>query len=106
MRVLLDECVLRKLGGYLLGHEYRTVPQEGLAGKKNGELLTLAGKAEFQIFLTIDRGLEYQQKIQGRRLAAILVRAKSGRLVELLPKVPEILNAISSARPGSLIKIG
>jgi len=56
--------------------------------------------------LTIDRGLEHQQKLQGRNITVILVRTKSGRLAELLPKAPEILKAISSARPGSLIKIG
>jgi hypothetical protein len=106
MRVLLDECVPRKLGRSLPGHECRTVPQEGFSGTKNGELLELAEKSGFQVFLTIDRGLEHQQKLQGRNITVILVRTKSGRLAELLPKAPEILKAISSARPGSLIKIG
>jgi hypothetical protein len=52
MRVLLDECVPRKLKNHLLGHECVTVPDAGLAGKKNGELLSLAVQAGFEVFLT------------------------------------------------------
>jgi hypothetical protein len=106
MKVLLDECIPRKLSASLVGHECRTVPQEGFAGAKNGELLTLAEKCGFQIFLTIDRGLEHQQNLQARSIAVILIRATTGRLVELLPRAPEILKAIASARPGFVTKVG
>lgn len=61
MKLLLDECVPRKFRDVLSGHDCRTVPEEGLAGKKNGELLALAEKSGFEVFLTLDRGLEYQQ---------------------------------------------
>jgi predicted nuclease of predicted toxin-antitoxin system len=105
MKVLLDECVPRKLSNILHDHECCTVPEEGFAGAKNGELLTLAEKAGFQIFLTIDRGLEYQQNLQARTIAVILVRTRTGRLAELLDKQSEILGAIASARPGFLTKV-
>jgi len=64
MKLLLDECVPRKFKDQLPGHECHTVPEIGLAGKKNGELLFLAEKAGFQVFLTIDRGIEYEQNLR------------------------------------------
>ena len=66
MKLLLDECVPRKFRNLLPAHDCRTVPEEGLAGKKNGELLSLAEQAGFEVFLTLDRGLEYQQNLQGK----------------------------------------
>jgi hypothetical protein len=105
MKVLLDECIPRKLSGLLSDHECRTAPQEGFSGTKNGELLALAEQSGFQVFLTIDRGLEYQQNLLSRRIAVILVRCKTGPLAELLLKGPEIIKAIASARPASLTKI-
>lgn len=54
MKVLLDECVPRKFKDSLTGHECRTVPEAGWAGKKNGELLSLAEQADFEVFLTVD----------------------------------------------------
>jgi hypothetical protein len=105
MKVLLDECVPRKLSKVLSDHECRTVPEEGFAGTKNGELLTLAAKAGFQVFLTIDRGLEYQQNLNARSIAVILIRTKTGRLAELLEKRSQILKGIASAQPGSFTKV-
>jgi hypothetical protein len=76
MRVLLDECLPRKLKNHLPGHECCTVPEAALAGKKNGELLLLAEKSGFEIFLTLDRGMEYQQNLKGRVITVILNRRK------------------------------
>jgi hypothetical protein len=106
MRLLLDECVPRKFRNMLPGHDCRTVPEEGLAGKKNGELLSLAEKSGFEVFLTLDCGLEYEQNLQGRKIAVILIRSKSSRLADLLPQSPEILRVLRSIRSGDLIKVG
>jgi predicted nuclease of predicted toxin-antitoxin system len=57
MKILLDECVPRKLKRSLLGHECTSVPENGLAGKKNGELLSLAEQLEFKVLLTVDKGV-------------------------------------------------
>jgi hypothetical protein len=105
MRLLLDECVPRKFKDLLLGHDCRTVPDEGLEGKKNGELLTLAEKSGFEAFLTLDRGLEYEQNLRGRIIAVILIRAKSSRLADLSPHATEILRVLLSIQPGELVKI-
>ena len=106
MRVLLNECIPRKLKHSLGGHDCRTVPEEGMAGKKNGELLSLAEKLGFQAFLTLDRGLEYQQNLEPRKIAVVLIRARSNRLADLLPQIPDILRALASLEPGQLVKIG
>jgi len=106
MKLPLDECVPRKFRNLLPGHDCRTVPEERLAVKKNGELLSLAEQSGFEAFLTLDRGLEYEQNLQGRIITIILIRAKSSRLADLLPLSPEILRVLRSVRPGDLVKVG
>ncbi len=106
MKVLLDECVPRKFKDSLTGHECRTVPEAGWAGKKNGELLSLAEQADFDVFLTVDRGMEYEQSLSGRKIAIILVRSTSNRLADLLCHVPEILKLLSSIKSRQLVRVG
>jgi len=106
MRILLDECIPRKLKHSLSAHQCRSVPEEGWAGKKNGELLALAEKAGFQVFLTLDRGIEYQQNLQPRNIAVLLIRTKSNRLADLLPRIAEIRASLDVLQPGQLAKIG
>ncbi len=105
MKVLLDECVPRKLKNYLSGIECQTVPEAGLAGKKNGELLSLAERAGFQGFLTVDRGIEYEQNLQHRQIAVVVIHAKSSRLDDLRSHTPEILRVLSIIQRGQLIKV-
>lgn len=71
MKVLLDECVPRRLKRELPGHEVLTVTEKGWSGIKNGELLALAG-AEFDAFLTVDQNLKYQQNLQTSHIGIIL----------------------------------
>jgi hypothetical protein len=85
MKVLLDECIPRKLKRSVAGHECLTVPEAGLAGKKNGELLSLAESLGFGIFVTMDKGAEYEQNLGGRTIAINILRAKSNRLADILP---------------------
>jgi len=106
MRILLDECVPRKLKYGLLDHECQTVPEAGLAGKKNGELLSLAESLGFEVLVTMDKGVEYEQNLSGRRIAIIILRSRSNRLVDLLPLLPTCLAELSSISPGQLLRIG
>jgi|SRR5271165_610417 len=106
MRILLDECIPRKLKASLSGHQCRTVHEEGWAGKKNGALLLAADKAGFQAFLTLDRGMEFEQNLQGRKIAIVLIRARSNRLADLLPHIAEILKVLDSTRPSQISKVG
>jgi hypothetical protein len=79
----------------------RTVAEMGWAGVKNGELLRrAAAHAQFDLFLTVDRKLEYQQNFQGVPLAVIVIHAPSNDVAVLRPLMPAVLAAIGNARPG------
>jgi predicted nuclease of predicted toxin-antitoxin system len=105
MRILLDECIPRKLKFSLPRHACQTVPEAGLAGKKNGSLLDLAESAGFEIFVTMDKGLEYEQNLAGRSIAILILRAKSNRLADLLPLAPDLLRTMRQARKGEIHRI-
>ena len=65
------------------GRDCQTARYAGLAGLKNGELLTAAEVAEFDVLLTADQGIEHEQNLTGRNIAIILFRVKSNRLKDL-----------------------
>jgi len=105
VRILLDECLPKDLRTYLSGHECQTAAQAGLAGNSNGELLTLAERSGWQVLLTMDRGMPYQQNLTGRTISIAIVRAKSNRVPDLLPHVPAMLTALANLKPGEVIRI-
>ncbi|MDQ2840519.1 MAG: DUF5615 family PIN-like protein [Acidobacteriota bacterium] len=105
MRVLLDECVPRRLQRYIINHESQTVPQAGFAGKKNGELLNLAEHAGFDVLLTVDKGMSQQQNMSGRKIAVLIVGAQSNEIDDVLPHVPACLEALRYIRPGQVIRV-
>ena len=72
MKVLVDECVPLKLVRLLNGHTFITAQEKGWGSFKNGQLLALA-EAEFDLFLTCDRNLQYQQNLKGRKIAILLL---------------------------------
>lgn len=106
MKVLLDECIPRKLKFALPEHDCKTVPEAGFAEQKNGRLLSLAEDAGFELFLTMDKGLQYQQNLTGRSIAILVVRARSNRLVDLLRRLEACRAVMSSIRPGEVIRVG
>lgn len=101
MNVLLDECVDRRLSRDLVGHSVTTVPRKGWSGIKNGELLALAAK-EFDVFVTVDRQLSDEQNLARFNIAVVLLRARSNRLRDLQPLVPEVLEALQHVGSGGL----
>lgn len=106
MRVLLDENLPRRLKQHLpLDWAVGTVVECGWSGKKNGELMQLAEQG-FDCFLTMDRGLEYQQNLAGRTVSIVLLRAPSNRLADLLPLVPALEAAVKQAGSVSLTIVG
>ena len=106
MKILLDECIPRKLKYALPEHECQTVPEAGMANQKNGILLSLAENAGFDLFLTVDKGLQYEQNLAGRRIAILIVRARSNRLKDLLPHMQACRVIMKSIKPGQLARIG
>lgn len=101
MRVLLDECVDRGLAREIRGHEVTTVPDAGWAAVKNGDLLAHA-EARFDVFVTVDRNLAFQQALPKFAVAVIVLRAPSNRLADLRPLVPKLLEALPRARRGEV----
>ena len=105
MRILLDECLPKRLKRDLVGHEARTVPEMGWASKRNGELLALA-EADFDVFVTVDRNLSFQQDVGRFKLGVVVLAAKGNRRSDLLPLVPELLDILSGVAPGQVVKVG
>jgi predicted nuclease of predicted toxin-antitoxin system len=105
MRVLLDESLPRKLALELVGHTTQTVQKRGWSGLKNGELLRRAG-SEFDVLLTGDQNLEFQQNTAGLSIAVVVLVAVNNRIDTLRPLIPELLKAIESIRPGQLVRVG
>lgn len=103
-RVLLDECLPRGLKNSLADHDARTVPEAGWGGKANGELLALA-QGEFDVFVTVDRNLTFQQNLDNLRVAVVVLVAGGNRLLDLLPLIPALREAIDSVRPGEVRRV-
>ena len=104
-RVLLDECLPRHLKRSLEGHQVRTVPEAGWASKENGELLSLAS-ADFDVFVTVDRNLAFQQNPTTLQIAVIVLVAHGNRLVDLLPLVPALREALETIDRGQVVRLG
>ena len=99
MRILLDECIDRRLARDIVGHEVKTVPQMGWATIKNGELLAFAER-QFDLFVTVDRNLSFQQNLPRYSIAVLILQAPSNRLKDLRPLVPTMLQMLLIAKRG------
>src|SRR5579863_3124941 len=97
MRVLVDECAPRALKYALAeyGHECLTVQEAGWSGKENGELLGLA-EPEFDVLVTLDTNLRYQQNLARRKIAIVVLRAGSNRLSQLSRYFPACAKALQT----------
>ena len=104
MRILLDECLPKRLKRDLVGHDARTVPEMGWASKKNGELLALA-EAAFDVFLTVDRNLSFQQDVGRFKVTVVVLVAKGNRHSDLQPLIPDLLAVLVAVSPGQLIRV-
>jgi predicted nuclease of predicted toxin-antitoxin system len=97
--LLLDECVDRRLAAYIKGHSVESVQDVGWRSVKNGELLRLA-EGRYDVFVTVDRNLAFQQPVARFDLAIIILRAKSNDADDLKELVPAMLEALPSAPRG------
>ena len=107
MKILIDECVPAGLSPVLRqrGYECDTVRDAGYGSKKNGELLRLA-EGNWDVFLTIDRNIKYQQNVSGRKIGVLILRVKSNRLPDVLQHLSPSLEALNTIRPGEIVEIG
>ena len=105
MRLLLDECVPRRLRRELPGHDVRTVQEAGWAGVRNGALLR-AADGQFEALLTVDQGVGHQQNFTGLRIGAVIMVALSNDIDDLRPLVPAALDALDGLQPGEIKRVG
>ena len=94
----------KKLRRDLPGHEVRTVTEMGWAGTRNGPLLRQAAP-DFDVFLTVDQGIEFQQSLAGLDLAVIVMAARTNDIDDLRPLMPRVLGAIASANSGEVVTV-
>lgn len=105
MRIPIEECIDERLRSALPGHDCQTARFAGFAGLENGDLLTAAETAGFDVFLTVRQGIEVQQNLAARKVAIVIFRARTNRLKDLLPLLPACLASIQSIQPGQIVRI-
>ena len=105
MRVLLDESLPRPLAKQIVGHDARTVSQMKWTSLGNGALLNQAATA-FDVLLTADQNIEFQQNLATLPIAVVVLVANSNRLESLEPLVPAVLQALKTIAPKTLVRVG
>jgi len=103
MRVLFDQATPLPIRAYLDQHEVRTASQQGWATLKNGDLLTAAEAAGFEILLTTDKNLRYQQNLEGRKIAVVVLGRQQWPQVQRY--IQRVVNAVNAAVLGSYLEI-
>lgn len=102
MRILFDQGMPKKLRRHLSGHEVRTAYEAGLSEYSNGELLR-AAEQDFDVFISTDANIKYQQQLSGYDIALIVLRAFTNSLDDYLPLLPELLEALKAITPGTVV---
>ena len=104
MKILIDECLPRKLKYELPDHEARTVPEAGWESRKDSELLRLMS-GQFDVFLTIDNNLQYQHDLSKMSAAFVVLAAHNNKLATLKPLMPKVIEALKTIHPGQIVEI-
>lgn len=106
MRVLLDENLPHRLRRHFPGHDVATVTWMGWAGIINGKLLDLAQAHRFEVLVTADQSLPFQQNLRKRNIGVLVLVAKDLDYQTLEPLVPAIKEALETIKPGDVVQIG
>jgi hypothetical protein len=101
VRVLLDESIPVDFAQDLSALDAQTVIGLGWAGLKNGALLRQAA-GQFQVLVTMDKNLQFQQNLAAHAIGVVLIRARSNRIDDLRQLVPQILDAVAASEPGKI----
>jgi predicted nuclease of predicted toxin-antitoxin system len=105
MRLLIDECLPRKIKFLFSDHDCTTVREAGFGSKENGELLALA-EGTFDVLVTIDKNIRYQQNMAGRGISILIIRTKTNDLSDIEPQIPAALAALATIQPGQIVEVG
>ena len=101
MRILLDESLPHDLARLILDHQVSTVRHEGWASVKNGKLLALAA-TKFDVFISADRNLEFQQNLTKLPVAVVVLVARKNRVQDLEPLLPQLAEVLNNLVPCTL----
>lgn len=105
MRILIDECVDQRLRLQFAGYECQTAAFAGFSGLKNGVLLDAAEAAGFDVLITTDQGNPYEQNLNRRRIAIIVLCAPTNRLADLTPLLLRATAALDEISAGVVVRI-
>jgi hypothetical protein len=103
--VLIDECVDERLRHEFPGHDCQTARFAKLAGLKNGRLLSAAEAAGFEVIITVDQEIPYQQNMEARRIGVLILCAATNRLRDLQKLVPSAQATLGAIRPGEVVRV-
>jgi len=104
MRILIDECLPKKLKRELVDCIVFTVQEKGWSSLKNGELLRVSA-SEFDVFITADQNIEYQQNLSLFDIAVVVLVAPHNRVESLQPLIPKLNEVLKITQPGEIILI-
>ena len=104
MKLLLDECTPRRIRREFVGHDVHTVEDAGFKGLENGDLLK-AASGVYEVLITVDRNIPYQQRITNLPIAILILVAKRNKYEHLKPLIPRALQALETIRPGQMVEI-
>ncbi len=104
MRVLLDESVPKALGFAITGHFVRTAQTAGFAGLLNGALMAAMKNANFDVLITFDQNLPYQQNVD-LPVAVVVLVARNNRVEIAMQFAPLILECLRTLSTGQLVKL-
>jgi hypothetical protein len=103
MLVLFDQATPVPIRPYLAGHTVTTAFQRGWDKLKNGELPAAAERAGFDLFLTTDKNMRYQQNLTARTIAIVVLGQQQWPHVR--PHIQRVVDAVNAAIPGSFVEV-
>jgi predicted nuclease of predicted toxin-antitoxin system len=106
MKLLLDENLPHDLRHFIPGHDVFTVAFMGWGGIANGQLLALAAGQGFDALITLDSGIFHQQNPATLPCSVVIIKVKSNKLSDIQPLLTELLNALASLAPQTVVEVG
>jgi hypothetical protein len=103
MRIIFDQATPVPIRPYLEGHTVRTAAEQGWDKLRNGDLLTVAEEAGFDILVTTDKNMRYQQNFGGRKIAVVVLGQQ--QWPHLRPHIQRVIEAVNAATPGSFAEV-
>ena len=106
MRVLLDECIDEELRHCFRSHVCQTCRYAGLKCLANGQLIAAAEKSGFEVLLTVDQNIPYQQSLRGHEISVMVRQARTTTFADPMALVPDVLTELEDLKPGQYVRIG